>query len=328
VIADNCTDQTATLAAAAGARVVERFNQQKKSKGFAIEYLIAQLQESAEFDQLDALVIVDADTTIDPDLLTHFDRRVRNGTDWIQAYYTVANPDDTWRTRLMTYAFSLFNGVLLLGLNGLGASAGFKGNGMCFTTRGLRRVPWACYGLVEDMEFSWVLRVAGESIAFDPDVKVHGAMVKSGGEAAANQRRRWEFGRSEIRRKYLGPVLSSTKLTIKDRILLATELTLPTMSSLVLILAAALLFNSALFAWSLWNEQVLVPAALLVLSIVITVAMAMYMMSPFLAMRLPWYYWKTLLFAPVYLIWKLAISKAGRPQQWIRTARETAAKRS
>ena len=47
----------------------------------------------------------------------------------------------------------------------LGSSAGFKGNGMCFSTRGLRRRPWRCYGLVEDMEYSWTLRVAGEKIA-------------------------------------------------------------------------------------------------------------------------------------------------------------------
>ena len=111
----------------------------------------------------------------------------------------------------MTYAFSLFNGVMQLGQNALGSSAGFKGNGMCFSTRGLRRRPWGSYGLVEDMEYSWTLRVAGEKILFEPDVAVYGAMLGSGGKAAANQRRRWEFGRSEIRRKYLGPLLRSQR---------------------------------------------------------------------------------------------------------------------
>ncbi len=84
----------------------------------------------------------------------------------------------------MTYAFSLFNGVMHLGQNALGSSAGFKGNGMCFSTRGLRRRPWQCYGLVEDMEYSWTLRVAGEKIGFQPDASVYGAMLgvgRSGG---------------------------------------------------------------------------------------------------------------------------------------------------
>ncbi len=97
------------------------------------------LQRSGELRSLDAVVIVDADTTIDPNLLRSFDQALRRGHDWIQAYYTVANPDQSWRTRLMTYAFSLFNGVMQLGQNALGSSAGFKGNGMCFSTRGLAR---------------------------------------------------------------------------------------------------------------------------------------------------------------------------------------------
>ena len=138
----------------------------KKSKGYAIEFLLESLERSGELGSLDAVVIVDADTTIDPNLLRSFDQALRRGHDWIQAYYTVANPDQSWRTRLMTYAFSMFNGVMQLGQNALGSSAGFKGNGMCFSTRGLRRRPWKSYGLVEDMEYSWTLRVAGEKILF------------------------------------------------------------------------------------------------------------------------------------------------------------------
>src|SRR4029077_17131138 len=130
---------------------------------------------------------------IDPDLLRSFDRAVRQGNDWIQAYYTVANPDESWRTRLNTYAFSLFNGVIPLGQNALGSSAGFRGNGMCFSSRGLRRRPWRSYGLVEDMEYSWTLRVSGEKIRFVREALVYGAMLPSGGQAAADQRRRWEF---------------------------------------------------------------------------------------------------------------------------------------
>lgn len=135
----------------------------------------------------------------------------------------------------MTYAFSLFNGVMQLGQNALGSSAGFKGNGMCFSTRGLVRRPWRSYGLVEDMEYSWTLRVAGEQILFRPNVKVFGAMLGSGGKAAADQRRRWEFGRSEIRNKYLGPLLRSPHVGIREKTLSACELTIPSMAWLAII---------------------------------------------------------------------------------------------
>ncbi len=48
VIADNCSDQTATVAEAAGARVVERFDAVQKSKGYALEFLIESLKRSGE----------------------------------------------------------------------------------------------------------------------------------------------------------------------------------------------------------------------------------------------------------------------------------------
>ena len=51
VIADNCTDGTAFLARTAGARVVERFDEAKKSKGHAIQYLIGTLEQSGELDR-------------------------------------------------------------------------------------------------------------------------------------------------------------------------------------------------------------------------------------------------------------------------------------
>ena len=233
VIADNCSDRTASIASDAGARVVERFDAAKKSKGYAIEYLTGRLVESGELDALDALVVIDADTTIDAGLLRRFDADLRAGRDWIQCYYTVANPDQSWRTRLMTYAFSLFNGVMLLGQTTLGASAGLRGNGMCFSSRGLRRRPWASYGLVEDMEFSWMLRLDGETIAFEPTSRVHGAMLGSGGMAAANQRRRWEFGRGEIRRKYLAPLLRSARIGWPEKLVSFFELTIPAMGAVL-----------------------------------------------------------------------------------------------
>ena len=88
-----------------------RYDFSRKSKGYAIEYLIDVLRESGEFDCLDALVIVDADSTVHPGLLRAFARRIDAGEDWVQCYDCVGNPDDSWRTRLMSYAFSLINGV-------------------------------------------------------------------------------------------------------------------------------------------------------------------------------------------------------------------------
>jgi cellulose synthase/poly-beta-1,6-N-acetylglucosamine synthase-like glycosyltransferase len=324
VIADNCTDRTASVAGEAGARVVERFDALKKSKGYAIEYLIERLVASGEFEALDAIVVIDADTTIDRDLLLRFDEALRAGQDWIQCYYTVANPDQSWRTRLMNYAFSLFNGVMPLGQAVLGSSVGLRGNGMCLSTRGLRRRPWASYGLVEDMEFSWMLRLDGEKIAFEPSSRVYGAMLGSGGTAAANQRRRWEFGRQEVRRRYVGSLRRSDRMGWWEKLIALCELTIPTLGMLLSLYLVLMGLDPLAFALAP-ADQVTLRWGLIASGVMMTVSLGLYASSPFLAMGLPWRYAWTLPFVPIYVGWKALISLGGRPEGWVRTARETRA---
>lgn len=322
VIADNCTDQTAAIAGEAGAIVVERFDQTKKSKGYALEYLFETLSETGQFDSLDAVVVIDADTTIDRALLLDFDRELSGGRDWIQCYYTVADPDRTWRTRLMNYAFSLYNGVTLLGQNTIGASAGFRGNGMCFSVRGLRRRPWRSYGLVEDMDYSWSIRIAGESIQFLPDSRVYSAMPATQSSAAASQRRRWEFGRQEIRTKFTRPLLLSRDLGMREKVASFLELTIPSLGWLVILYLLVVTLNTCALASPALREQGGLVWPLLAASLFMTAALGIFAMSPFFALKLPWKYAACLVFFPVYLLWKLLVVVQGRPRQWVRTARE------
>ena len=204
VIADNCTDSTADEAREAGASVVERSDPNSRSKGHALDYFFTHIPAGNPEAGHDATVIVDADTLVDPGLLRVFDRALVKGKDWLQGYYSVSNPDASWRTRMMTYAFSLANGVWMVGLDRLGLGVGLKGNGMCFSSRGLRRFPWKAHGLVEDMEFALMLRVQGERVSFEPEARVFGEMVSRGGAGAASQRRRWEVGRRSAPRDFRG----------------------------------------------------------------------------------------------------------------------------
>ena len=222
-IADNCADATARVARDAGARVVERFDADKKSKGYALEYLFQHLAETGEDARRDAVVVVDADTLIDADLLNYFDRALVEGKDWLQCYYTVSNPDRSWRTRLMTYAFSLINGVWSVGQEGLGLGSSMRGNGMMFSMKGLKRHPFEAYGLTEDLEFAWRLRIAGERAHFVPETQVMGEMVSQGGASAARQRQRWEVGRAELKTSddrpapEIAPPLAPPEADLPDR---------------------------------------------------------------------------------------------------------------
>lgn len=321
VIADNCTDDTAAIAEAEGAEVVVRQTSDKRTKGYALEYLIERLQESGRFDQLEALVVIDADTVASADLLRKFDAKIREGHDWIQCYYTVANADASWRTRLMTYAFSLVNGVAPFGLFKLGLSSPLNGNGMCFTTRGLRRVPWKAYGLVEDYEYSWIVRMAGEQIAFVPDASVKATMLEQGGEAAANQRRRWEFGRKEIKRRLFGEVLRDRRMGVLERLASAVELKTPPMMKLLAGLAFLAILN--IIAALAFPDPLVHPAAWILLGccLLMIAAVGLYALAPFVVFDLPLSYLGTLAYIPIYAIWKLTIKLGEKPTQWVRTAR-------
>ena len=70
VIADNCTDDTAAQAAAAGARVLERDAPDARGKGRALAWAVERL--AAAGPPPDAVVVVDADCTVEPGLLRAF----------------------------------------------------------------------------------------------------------------------------------------------------------------------------------------------------------------------------------------------------------------
>jgi cellulose synthase/poly-beta-1,6-N-acetylglucosamine synthase-like glycosyltransferase len=221
----------------------------------------------------------------------------------------------------MTYAFSLINGVGPWGRYQLGLSSPLHGNGMCFTVRGLKRVPWRAYGLAEDYEYSWVVRMAGERIAFVPDGSVHATMLEGGGEDAANQRRRWEFGRKEIKGRFFGPMLRNSKLGVLDRLTSAIEMKTPPMMTLLGLLMALAVLNVA--AASAFPDPLSHPAswALLGASAFMAVSVGIYALSPFLVFDLPLSYLGTLAYVPVYAAWKLMVKLGGKPTQWVRTTR-------
>ena len=320
VIADNCTDGTAAEAREAGASVVERSDPELRSKGHALEYFFTEIPEGRPDAGHDATVLIDADTVVDPSLLKAFDRALGEGKDWVQGYYTVRNPDASWRTRMMTYAFSLANGVWMLGLDRLGLGVGLKGNGMCFSSAGLRRAPWKAHGLVEDMEFALMLRVLGERVRFEPDARVFGEMVSRGGAGAASQRRRWEAGRGSLRGKFAGQLARSGSLGALAKASYLLDLFFPPLATLALGLVAASSVHglAALDARFVPASRGLLPA-----HAAMAATFLAYALSPTAIMGLPARYLASLLALPYYIAWKILVALGRPPKSWVRTPRES-----
>lgn len=308
VIADNCTDETARVARSAGAEVLERRDPSRKSKGHALRWFF---ETTDTLDRCDAVVVIDADTVVDRDLLTRFAAEISTGRDWLQAYYTVRNADASWRTRLMTFAFSLFNGVWLLGQDRLGLGAGLRGNGMCFSATGLRRVPWEAYGLTEDQEFAWRLRLNGERVSFSQQTHVYGEMVRRGGSAAEGQRLRWEAGRKSLRKTYANAIFRAPTLGIPRKLLFLIELYFPSLVGLASALAAAACIHALARTPIIGGGLALMMAVLLG-----------YLLSPFVLLGLPPRYLASLSALPYYAAWKVLVAVRAKPSTWVRTPRE------
>jgi GT2 family glycosyltransferase len=315
VVADNCTDETAARAAAAGAAVLVRVDPDRRGKGHALAHAFAALEAEG---WADAVVVVDADTSVSPGLLRAFARRFEAGAQAVQARYGVRNPDASWRTRLLVLALCLFHDLRSLGRTRLGLSAGLRGNGMGLSRRALRQVPYAAFSIVEDVEHGIALGEAGLRVGYVAEASVRGDMAARG-DGSRTQRRRWEQGRAALAWAR-GPRLVWAGLCRRDPVLLdlGLDLLVPPLTTLVLAVlagSAAALVRLSL-GGPLWAALPWLAAALLLAAYVLRG----WALSGVGARGLV----DLLVFAPAYVVWKLALSlrRAPRRGEWIRTARE------
>lgn len=317
VIADNCADDTAERARAAGAMVLERRSETERGKGYALHYAFERLPEN-----VDAAVVIDADTLPSPNLLRAFAARLEAGATAVQADYAVRNPDAAWRTRLMAIALGAFHIVRSRGRERLGVSAGLRGNGMCFSARALREVPHHAYSIVEDVEYGIRLAEAGHRVFYADEAHVYGEMVTSAG-AAKSQRERWESGRAALKQKYGLPLLRrglAGDLLLFD---LGVDVLVPPLSRLAVGSVLGLLACAGL---SFASVPVPVAATVFGLSAAFLV---LYVLRGWMLSGTGLRGLLDLALAPAYVAWKiLAVRKAPAraDAEWVRTTREGASR--
>lgn len=318
VIADNCSDRTAEIARGAGAHVLERHDRARRGKGYALTWGFEASRRDAFAD---AVVVVDADTTVPAGMLGAFAARLDAGEQALQADYGVRNPGDSWRTRLMTIALALFHGVRSEGRERCGLSCGLRGNGMCFTHALLARVPHRAHSIVEDLEYGIDLGMAGVRAGYVGDVTVLGAMPATGRDAAS-QRERWEGGRFAVSRRYALPLLRAA-VTRRSLLLadLAVDLLVPPLTYVVLAAAAGLALSALLVA------RDLAPAGVALPWLIAAVALLGYLARGCQRSGLGLRAAAALAAAPLYIIWKLVLRRprmGRRVDQWVRTPRTVA----
>jgi len=314
VVADNCADATAERAGAAGATVLVRRDETLRGKGYALAHGFGAVEREG---WADAVVVVDADTLVSPNLLRAFSARLDAGAGAVQAHYGVRNPEASWRTRLMGVAFFIFHGVRSLGRERLGVSCGLRGNGMCLTLPVLAEVPHQAFSVVEDIEYGIRLGEAGHRVHYAPEAEVWGEMPSSA-HGSRLQRRRWEGGRRTLFRAHAGKLLRRGLLE-RDPVLLDLfmDIAVPPLTRLV---AAAALGTAAaaLASWRAGHSLVALWLFLLAdLSLAFYVLRGAHLSGP-RGLR-------DLAAAPAYVFWKLGllVDRPGPSKgTWVRTPRE------
>lgn len=237
VVADNCIDDTADKARAAGARVLERSS--NPGKGQALLETFGVLLE----EDWDALLVVDADTRLHPNLLRTLSRELADGAGAIQAYYGVLNPSESRRTMAMELALASFNGLRPRGKTNLGMSAGLFGNGFCLSRDTLEKVPYQAGSVVEDLEYHLQLLEANIKVRFVDDVQVTAQMPASRADATS-QRVRWEQGRMKIMTDLMPSMLGRFIRFKPGALESLIDVCIPPVSSIALCLVAAFALGS------------------------------------------------------------------------------------
>jgi cellulose synthase/poly-beta-1,6-N-acetylglucosamine synthase-like glycosyltransferase len=194
VVADNCSDDTAAIAAAEGAEVVIRTDTERRGKGYALDAGINYLRAAPP----SVVLVIDADCRIGEGTV---DRLVRaagvTGRPAQALNLMQAAADGPAPMRLAEFAWLVKNKVRPEGLRNLGLPCQLGGTGMAFPWGVLSTATLATAHLAEDLKLGLELARNG----FAPKL-CSGALVTSefptSSAGVKTQRTRWEHGHLSV----------------------------------------------------------------------------------------------------------------------------------
>ncbi len=202
VIADNCTDSTASLSRERGATVFERFNQEKVGKGYALDFAIDKLRERGEWDGIDGVIVLDADNLLTPNYVTEMNKTFSDGYEAFTSYRNSKNYGDNWisagyglwyirESKFLHYARML-----------LRSSCAISGTGFLVSRSLLDRFNgWKFYLLTEDIEFSTFSVINGVKIGCCINAELYDEQPVTF-QQSYKQRLRWSKGFFQVWEKH------------------------------------------------------------------------------------------------------------------------------
>jgi len=237
VVADNCNDDTAEIARAAGTEVAERKDLQRVGKGYALDWGLRYLEKNPP----EILVMFDADCRLGQDSIANLvEASARTGRP-AQALYLMQVPSgEGISSQVAEFAWRVKNWVRPLGFQHLGLPCQLTGTGMAFPWRVIRTMDLASGWLVEDLKLGLDLAAAGHPPLFCPAAHVTSQFAATA-KARASQHSRWAHGHMmtiiELAPRFLASALANANLGL---LALTLDLIVPPLSLLAMLLILTL----------------------------------------------------------------------------------------
>ena len=212
VIADNCTDQTAQVAKSCQVNVFERFDSEKKRKGYALEWFFDKILEE-KADEYDAFCVFDADNIVEKHFFKEMNKKLCEGEKIVQGYRDIKNASDSWITANYALFYWVMNRCYHYSRYKLGLSPLINGTGFMVAMSVLKETNgWHSNTITEDIEFSLKSVARGYKIGFAEKAIVYDEQPLSFKESCV-QRLRWSVGHIQCFREYFVELSKQKTLT-------------------------------------------------------------------------------------------------------------------
>lgn len=239
VVADNCSDDTAAVAAGLGAEVSERNDSSRIGKGYALGWGIDHLA----VDPPEIVIVIDADCRITAGSIDRLAETCEQTQRPVQSLYLMTAPaGSAINHQVAEFAWRVKNWVRPLGLGAMALPCQLMGTGMAFPWDVIRSADLSSGFIVEDLKLGLELAAAGHPPLFCPSAIVTSTFPTSS-QGTKTQRQRWEQGHiGLIVTKAPALLVSALRKRSKDLLALTLDLIVPPITLLTLLLTAMVFF--------------------------------------------------------------------------------------
>ncbi len=205
VVADNCTDQTAKVARDAGAICYERFDEEHRTKGFALQFLFAAIERDYQIASFDGYFVFDADNLLKKDYISRMNDAFDAGQKVVTSYRNTKNFDSNFISAGYALHWLRTTRFEFRARSFLGVSTWIQGCGFLFSSD-LVKDGWHYTSLTEDRAFSIDVIAQGITISYQHEAQFYDEQPTRM-RIAMRQRIRWAKGHLEAFRDYAIPLL-------------------------------------------------------------------------------------------------------------------------